>query len=188
MRSAAAGLLLASVTTATSGAEDLTIAAQRLVEMPAHRALMNRAAAEGYDPMPFAGDGCSGGLSLVWRAIAEHAPAFAREHGTTPPFEGCCDAHDRVYHVAGGAREAPDSFDARLRADEAMRACVMEVGAMRGPGIAAAYAVPVAQVTAAYGAMAEAMFQAVRLGGGPCTGLPWRWGFGFGQCLEAVKQ
>ena len=66
--------------------------------------------------------------------------------------------------------------------DEGLRACVFEVGAGRAPDMADTYGATAEQVAGAYGAIAGAMFQAVRLGGGPCTGLPWRWGFGFDDC------
>ena len=33
-----------------------------------------------------------------------------------------------------------------------------------------------------FGETSEAMFLAVRFGGGPCSGLPWRWGFGYLGC------
>ena len=29
---------------------------------------------------------------------------------------------------------------------------------------------------------ADMMYRAVRIGGGPCTGLPWRWGNGWPGC------
>jgi len=34
--------------------------------------------------------------------------------------------------------------------------------------------------------IAEIMYRAVRLGGAPCTTLPWRWGFGWPKC-EKIK-
>ena len=40
----------------------------------------------------------------------------------------------------------------------------------------------VARVDWAYETISEAMYQAVRAGGAPCSGLPWRWGYGWPQC------
>ena len=33
----------------------------------------------------------------------------------------------------------------------------------------------------------ELMYRAVRLGGAPCTGLPWRWGHGWPPCSNAAE-
>ena len=33
-----------------------------------------------------------------------------------------------------------------------------------------------------YAAIAELMYRAVRIGGIPCSGLPWRWGYGWPEC------
>jgi hypothetical protein len=52
----------------------------------------------------------------------------------------------------------------------------------RRPALAAAYGLNPNQVTQLYRTIADIMYRAVRLGGGPCTGLSWRWGFGWPQC------
>lgn len=77
------------------------------------------------------------------------------------PFEVCCVAHDRAYHAGGGEATPRGGYMARLGADRRLRACVADTGGQ---------------------AVAEAMFGAVRLGGGPCSGLPWRWGYGRPDC------
>ena len=33
-----------------------------------------------------------------------------------------------------------------------------------------------------YAAIAELMYSAVRIGGIPCSTLPWRWGYGWPEC------
>jgi hypothetical protein len=33
-----------------------------------------------------------------------------------------------------------------------------------------------------YQGIADLMYRAVRLGGIPCSGLPWRWGYGWPAC------
>lgn len=155
----------------------------REAELPAHRLLISVIAADPV-PSPFTTDGCSGGLSATWDLAATRFPEFAARHEAKPPWEPCCIAHDRSYHAAGGAHTAEASFDARLAADEALRACVLETGAARRAGLAASYGVGGDRVDAAYAAIADAIFAAVRLGGAPCSGLSWRWGYGFPDCLR----
>jgi len=148
------------------------------VEMAGHRRLMRVMEGAGHRPAPFATDGCSGGLSLAWEAVAQTVPPFAEIHAARPPWEPCCVTHDRAYHDAGGARTPRASQRARRAADAALRACVRATGARRSAGLSVAYGVSAEQVAAAYALIADAMFAAVRLGGGPCSGLPWRWGYG----------
>jgi hypothetical protein len=118
--------------------------------------------------------------------VADLFPDFAEAHDGRPPWEDCCVAHDRRYHDAGGATEPSQSYDARLAADETLRACVVAGAAGRLPALADRYDVSDDQVRAAYSAIGDAMFNAVRFGGGPCTGLPWRWGYGYPGCLPAL--
>jgi hypothetical protein len=136
------------------------------VERAGHDALARVRA--GAALAPFETDGCSGGMSAVWRLVADSAPAFAAAWGAHPPWEPCCVAHDRLYH-AGGSGDPARGFGERLAADEALRACV--AADLAGTDL-----------DAAAGAIAEAMFVAVRVGGGPCSGLPWRWGYGWPGC------
>lgn len=155
----------------------------REAELPAHRLLMSVIAADP-NPAPFVTDGCSGGMSAGWELVAAGFPEFAARHEAQPPWEACCVTHDRAYHLAGGARTAEASWDARLAADEALRACVSETGATRRAALAASYGISEDRVDAAYAAIAQAIFAAVRLGGAPCSGLSWRWGYGFPYCLR----
>lgn len=134
---------------------------ERQAEMWAHRRLI--ALAEGARPAPFVSDGCSGGMSAIWREAGIRFPQV----GDSPPWEACCIAHDRAYHSAGGVATAEASFEARLDADRSLRACAAAAG-------------PDTDV------LAEAMYLAVRAGGGPCSGLPWRWGYGLPPCHLAA--
>ncbi|MEM8570436.1 MAG: hypothetical protein AAGG56_05940 [Pseudomonadota bacterium] len=163
---------------ASAQGEDWTL--QRQFELPAHRSLM--ALVEGAELAPFETDGCSGGLSLAWRSVSGAFPDFAAIHEEAPPWEACCVIHDRAYHDAGGGATPGASFDARLVADEALRACVVSEGEKRRDLVAEEYGIAPERIDSAYATIAEAMFVAVRFGGGPCTGLPWRWGYGFPQC------
>lgn len=180
----AVGLSLSLTLPLVAVADEASLA--RAIEMPAHRALMSIRDDAELDA--FETDGCSGGLSYSWRVVARSFPDFAEAHDQIPPWENCCIIHDRAYHNAGGAETAADSYDARLAADNALEICVNRTGALRVDDVAAYYGVEPATVIAAYDAIAEAMYLAVRFGGGPCSGLPWRWGFGYSGCtvLDAI--
>ena len=56
------------------------------------------------------------------------------------------------------------------------------MGISRRDELAVVYGITPDQVETAYATIGGAMFWAVRFGGGPCTGLPWRWGFGYADC------
>lgn len=172
----ARSILIAGLLATPAAAQDIV----RTIELPAHRALM--ASVAGAELAPFATDGCSGGLSAGWTLVAETFPDFAAAQGDVPPWEACCIIHDRAYHVSGGAENADESYDARVQADEALRACVRETGESHLEDLAVRYDATPETVRRAYGTIADAMYMAVRFGGGPCSGLPWRWGYGYPQC------
>ncbi len=151
-------------------------------ELAAHQALA-RIRAEVPFPNPFETDGCSGGLSASWRLASGLFTPFEEVHGATPPWEACCVTHDRAYHRAGRGGDAADSYQDRLIADEALRLCVIDTADDRLASLADAYGVSPEDVTDGYALIASAMFRAVRLGGLPCSGLPWRWGYGFDHCI-----
>ncbi len=154
---------------------------ERWIELPAHRRLVESRERPGATLAPFVTDGCSGGLSAGWTFAASHIPALAALHGEHPPWEACCFAHDRAYHAAPGA-DAAASYDARLAADRTMRACVLAEGVRRKPALMAEYGVSGPAVDLLYEGIAAAMYRAVRLGGVPCSPLPWRWGYGWPGC------
>lgn len=151
----------------------------RTLELPAHQALST---VRNQTLAPFETDGCSGGLSEVWRLVADQFPEFSAVHEQVPPWESCCVIHDRAYHDGGGTADPEASFAARLTADRALAACVVEVGQDRNAEMAKTYNASPAQVTGAYDTISGAMYLAVRFGGAPCSGLPWRWGFGYPGC------
>ncbi|WP_299080618.1 hypothetical protein [uncultured Ruegeria sp.] len=159
-----------------ASAQDL----MRSFEMPAHHALI--AQRDVADLTPFETDGCSGGLSTSWRWVAKTFPQIGELYETQPPWEDCCMIHDRAYHNAGGALRAEDSYDARLSADETLRSCVRDHGDSHVDEYAQRYDLTPDQVRSVHSITADAMFGAVRFGGGPCSGLPWRWGFGYAGC------
>ncbi|MEQ9693274.1 hypothetical protein [Shimia sp. SDUM112013] len=138
---------------------------------------------KGAELAPFTTDGCSGGMSATWSLVARMFPDFEDIHLETPPWQGCCVTHDRAYHL-GNADPAPEaSFAARLAADEALAACVTAVAEDRRAVLQSEYGMSDAQIDMAYRLIGSAMYDAVRFGGGPCSGLPWRWGYGWPQCL-----
>jgi hypothetical protein len=156
----------------------------RALEIPAHRWLAEVREAPDTELAPFTTDGCSGGMSSLWTFIAERYPAFAEAHEGVPPWEDCCVAHDRVYHTGGAYPDPKASYAARIAADEELQRCVTATASDRDDVLQELYGMTEAQVRRVYEAIGAAMLHAVRLGGGPCTGLPWRWGYGYPHCWE----
>ena len=183
--SAAALVALTAIPTAAQQPSDsVAVRIERALRMPAHRMLMR--SIEGATLSEFATDGCSGGLSTAWEIVSGLLPGFASAQGS-PPWEICCEAHDLTYHDAGGAATAEESYAARLAADQGLRQCVVVTGTARAPDIAAQYDVTAEQVIAAYATAAEAMYDAVRAGGAPCSGMTWRWGYGYPDCHPVFR-
>ncbi len=89
---------------------------------------------------PFETDGCSGGMSFLWDWFA----------GKPPPWEDCCEAHDRAYWKGGTAFQ-------RLCADVVLWHCV----AARG-----------------WPKIAKLMYALVRIGGHPYWPTSYRWDYG----------
>lgn len=89
---------------------------------------------------PFTTDGCSGWMTWTWRKVLRR----------DPPWEGCCEVHDKIYWVGGTAEE-------RFKADCDLALCVSKTSRF----------------------CAVLLFLAVRLGGHPLLPLPWRWGYGW---------
>ncbi len=131
----------------------------------------------------FTTDGCSGGLSIGWEYLASKIDKFKNMHGTQPAWEQCCIAHDLLYHT-GGSKEATAaaSFEARKQADHALKVCVLDTGSQRSKALSAEYNISSGDVELLYNTIANLMYRAVRVGGMPCTGLPWRWGYGWPGC------
>lgn len=131
----------------------------------------------------FSTDGCSGGLSAGWQYLADKVKELQTTHGDRPPWESCCIEHDRLYHSAGTRETSADkSFTLRQQADEDLKSCVFDTGAMRTPELAAEYDLSPKEVELVYAAIAEIMYRAVRLGGMPCSNFSWRWGYGWPSC------
>lgn len=153
------------------------------LELVLQQRLQDRIVTAGVELGEFTTDGCSGGLSAGWDYFAEQAVFFRERHGKRPPWENCCVAHDRAYHVGGGSDLTPsEGYDARLRADDELHACVLETAMGRRDELQAEYGISDDQVEVLYMAIADSMHLAIRAGGMPCTGLSWRWGYGWPHC------
>ena len=126
----------------------------------------------------FSTDGCSGGMSSVWTSVAEIAPLFAERLGQQPPWEYCCVAHDRHYWRG----ESIDGYNKRLQADQELRHCVRLSAKLHGQQLATSLGLPSREINEMIKLTADLMYAAVRAGGKPCTGLPWRWGHGWPEC------
>lgn len=88
---------------------------------------------------------CSGGMSEFWRWA--HRVGLVRT--LEPPWEGCCEEHDKFYAKGGTSLE-------RRIVDNLLRECVLEHG---------------------YPGWAYIMWLAVRVGGWPFWPTSFRWGF-----------
>lgn len=175
----------AQVSIAQDGAksEGFIDSAMRDFEVGQHERLLRVQSAPGAALSKFTTDGCSGGLSAVWETATGAIAAIATRHGRHPPWEACCVAHDRLYHAGAPAGTgAGASFNLRLSADTALRQCVQQTGEERAASLAAEYGISESDVRRLYDGLADILYRAVRIGGAPCTGLSWRWGYGWAQC------
>ena len=172
-------------------AEDSTGAAmsidrlERQLEMGRHEQFMEVKGLASSRLTEFTTDGCSGGLSVGWEYLATKIESFQDRHGVEPPWQDCCVAHDRAYHTGGEkVTSSRDSFTRRKEADLALQECVRRTGESRRQDLAREYGLSGEDVARLYGVIARLMYRAVRIGGMPCTGLPWRWGYGWPECGE----
>jgi hypothetical protein len=158
------------------------------VDKRAENALMARLekvqAATPGGPAPFTSDGCSGGMSAGWDLLARRLPGFRERYGGSPPWEACCLAHDRDYW----AGETADGYHHRKAADERLRECVTAVGRAQSARVAGELGLSAETIEGAFAAAGELMYGAVRVGGPPCTLLPWRWGYGWPSCVSPAPQ
>lgn len=126
----------------------------------------------------FTSDGCSGGQSQGWDLLAQAMPGFSGHFGDKPPWESCCLAHDKLYWRGSTV----NGFAERMRADLDLKQCVADTGVRLAPELSLKYSTSEAKVRQAFSLAADLMYRAVRLGGQPCSLLPWRWGYGWDNC------
>ncbi|UWQ92134.1 hypothetical protein K3727_04875 [Rhodobacteraceae bacterium M382] len=147
------------------------------LELKEHQKLMTLMS-QGEELAPFTTDGCSGGMSWIWERAVRNFPELGTTDGTRPEWENCCVIHDQAYHDASGATQAEESYLARLMADQELQSCIRDI-ASRPISVG----VPLTpDLGVLYERLSVAMFWAVRFGGEPCSGLPWRWGYGYPNC------
>ena len=158
-------------------------AVERRLELRSHSRFLASLTVSDAKLRPFTTDGCSGGLSAGWKYLAAAVPVFAEVHQPRPPWEPCCVIHDRAYHraVATGVTSVA-SFDSRKRADLELERCVQLSADQRIDELSATYGMSADHVRLLYRAISALMYRAVRLGGVPCSGLAWRWGYGWPRC------
>ena len=156
---------------------------ERSLELGRHERLLKQTQNPDHHLSEFTTDGCSGGLSVGWQHLSEKIEFLKTVHGDLPPWESCCVTHDRLYHQAGERTfTAEMSFEARRKADEELRGCVLETGVARALELSEQYGLTVEEVGQVYEVIGDLMYRAVRIGGVPCSGLPWRWGYGWPEC------
>lgn len=137
----------------------------------------------GVSIQPFNSDGCSGGMSDAWSYIAQVIPAFRQQFGKLPPWQECCVVHDRAYWQG----ETEQGYQRRLEADKALQACVEQTGAQRSEALSKQFELTDDEVKQLFNVSAAMMYQAVRIGGKPCSYLSWRWGHGWPQCAPYIE-
>lgn len=134
------------------------------------------------DITPFSTDGCSGNQSQSWELMAKALPGFETQFGDSPPWEACCVTHDKAYWRGNTA----DGFVVRKQADDQLRQCVADTGDRLAPQLSLKYSISEKDVRKIFSLTSELMYRAVRLGGQPCSLLPWRWGYGWPNCAFAT--
>ncbi len=167
----------------TAQSSDFELGWSSKVEVWRHSRLQGLREGDSSALAPFTTDGCSGGMSAAWGAMAKTFPWFAQVFADEAPWHNCCVVHDQAYHLGGEDPEPEASFRARLEADEDLRLCVQEVADNKADVLAQQYNSTPEDVAAAVHFVADRMYDAVRVGGLPCSGLPWRWGYGWPQCF-----
>ena len=135
------------------------------------------AAKQGQTIKPFSSDGCSGGLSKGWEYFADKFPTFASRFGNTPPWQECCVTHDKAYWNG----KVTDGYALRKEADRELRVCVEN---SRSSLKKQTDKNSSDEVALSLKITAQLMYRAVRLGGKPCSVFPWRWGYGWPECIK----
>ncbi|MCP4983674.1 MAG: DUF2183 domain-containing protein [Gammaproteobacteria bacterium] len=169
-------LLAGSITAHTANAQSWTTESLREIEELRLRQLQTVQLTS--DIAAFSSDGCSGGQSRSWEFLAQVLPGFEDHFSDKPPWESCCVAHDRKYWRG----IAVDGYGRRKIADQELRQCIVDLGAKITPQLSDRYSAPQEKVRHAFLLTADVMYQAVRIGGQPCSLLPWRWGYGWDNC------
>ena len=129
----------------------------------------------------FETDGCSGNVSEAWTRIVKRMSGlsdnFANRYSDARniPFEYACIEHDLIYHKGEGG------YAARLQADNDLRSEIISYAINNVSEIMNRTGLNSEEETLfLYEKIADAVFLAVRVAGGPCSGKHYAWGFGYG--------
>ncbi len=131
----------------------------------------------------FTTDGCSGGMTAGWLSLAALFPLFNEMFGERPFWERCCVEHDRAYWRG----EVADGYAKRMHADVQLKRCVSYMGRAMSEGLSVKLDTKPEDIVTAFDMAAGMMYDAVRLGGKPCTDHSWRWGYGWPACPNAHR-
>ena len=66
--------------------------------------------------------------------------------------------------------------------------CVIETGKSMSEELAEKNNVSVSEIESSFEIAGELMYRAVRIGGKPCSRLPWRWGYGWPYCPLSIEE
>lgn len=171
-------MILSMVFVAEAQTQDPISDALRAAEMLQMKWLAEEQSRPGAQLSPFTTDGCSGGMSEAWYLLAHQIPSIKTTLGEKPPWEQCCVDHDRVYWIG----VTKNGYGIREQADHVLKNCVIKTGAEKSKQISKASGFKQEEIERLFKIAAEMMYQAVRIGGKPCSLLPWRWGYGWPQC------
>ena len=134
----------------------------------------------------FKSDGCSGNISNGWSTtvgkLSKIFSSFENQYKDAQniPFEEACVIHDQSYHAGDGG------YVARLKADNALRKAIIDYGMSHTEEIKERTGLSADESAIyMYEVVAESVYRGVRLGGAPCTGTTYAWGFGYnnGSCI-----
>lgn len=136
-------------------------------------------AKEIYELSDFETDGCSGNISNSWNTVVSGLSKISKNFeekysDSKVPFEDACILHDFAYYLGIGG------YEGRLRADNQLRDNIISYGIenadqiMKDTGIRSEE-----EVMYIYELIAEAIYGGVRIGGSPCSGKSYAWGYGY---------
>lgn len=177
-------ILLVSLAVPAPAISAETLLAEGMRELEEFRMRQLQAVQAGAEAEPFTTDGCSANQSSNWQTLAQLVPDFADEFGRKPPWEDCCVAHDKLYWQG----LASDGYHHRIAADQALKACVVSTGERMAAELSGKLSLSEAQVHDLFATVSDLMYKAVRIGGQPCSLLPWRWGYGWPNCAFSAAQ
>lgn len=99
------------------------------------------------------------------------------------PFESACVEHDYLYYKGEGG------YEARLMVDNKLRSDIINYAISNWQEITEKTPLKTKEeVIFAFEKIAEMIYRGVRIGGSPCTGQPYAWGFGYNSGVCVVEK